>query len=64
MTKSISTLISAAGALISVLLLALAVGEYRSGASALWPAAAAVIFLGASCTLVRDLRRARAGTTT
>ncbi|MEU4112744.1 MULTISPECIES: hypothetical protein [unclassified Streptomyces] len=64
MTNSVSTLISALGALVSVLLLALAVGEYRSGASALWPVAASVIFLSSSYALVRDLRRARAGTTT
>ncbi|MGC5000190.1 MULTISPECIES: hypothetical protein [unclassified Streptomyces] len=64
MTKSVSTLISAVGALVGVLLLALAVGEYRSGASAVWPVTAAVIFLCASYTLVRDLRRARTGTTT
>ncbi|MEU6815606.1 hypothetical protein [Streptomyces sp. NPDC046860] len=59
MTTRVSTLISAFGALVSVLLFAGAVGEYRSGASVLWPVVGAVLFLGASATLVRDLRRAR-----
>ncbi|MGY5035840.1 hypothetical protein ACWC9U_34480 [Streptomyces sp. 900116325] len=63
MTHRISTLISAFGALVSTVLLILAVHEYRSGASAFWIGAGAVIFLSASCTLVRDVRRLRAGPT-
>jgi len=39
------------------------VREYRSGASVLWLVAGAVIFLSASYTLVRDVRRLRTGPT-
>lgn len=54
-------LISAFGVLASPVLLAGAVREYRSGESALWIAAGAVIFLRASYALVRDVRRLRTG---
>jgi hypothetical protein len=45
------------------MLLVLAVREYRSGASVLWLVAGVVIFLSASYTLVRDMRRLRTGPT-
>ncbi|MCC0100852.1 hypothetical protein K7B10_40145 [Streptomyces flavotricini] len=61
MTSRISALISAFGFLASVMLLVLAVREYRSGASVLWLVTGAVIFLSASYTLVRDARRLRTG---
>ncbi|MFI5853637.1 hypothetical protein [Streptomyces parvulus] len=61
MTNRISTLISALGVLASTLLLTFAVREYRSGASALWIGAGALIFISASFTLVRDVRRLRSG---
>ncbi|MEL5960055.1 hypothetical protein AADR41_35765 [Streptomyces sp. CLV115] len=64
MTHRISALISAFGVLAGMVLLILAVREYRSGASALWIGAGAVIFLSASYTLVRDARRLRTGPTT
>ncbi|WP_280887987.1 hypothetical protein [Streptomyces sp. LBL] len=64
MTNRISALISAFGVLAAMMLLAMAVGEYRSGASALWIAAGAVIFLSTLYTLVRDVRRLRTGRTT
>ncbi|MFD5080424.1 hypothetical protein [Streptomyces sp. NPDC058371] len=63
MTHRISALTSAFGILASTTLLILGVREYRSGASALWIGAGAVIFLSALCTLVRDVRRLRAGPT-
>ncbi|MFE5909556.1 hypothetical protein ACFQ6B_10775 [Streptomyces wedmorensis] len=63
MTYRISALISAFGALAGVMLLVLAVREYRSGASVLWLVAGAMIFLSASYTLVRDARRLRTGPT-
>ncbi|WP_392668022.1 hypothetical protein [Streptomyces sp. LN785] len=63
MTNRISALISAFGVLASTFLLVLAVREYRSGASALWLVAGAVLFLGALHTLVRDVWRLRAGPT-
>ncbi|WP_024757268.1 hypothetical protein [Streptomyces exfoliatus] len=63
MTYRISALISTLGVLAGVLLLVLAVREYRSGASVLWLVAGAVIFLSASYTLVRDVRRLRTGPT-
>ncbi|MFE5710691.1 hypothetical protein ACFQ7J_07710 [Streptomyces sp. NPDC056501] len=63
MTYRISALISTFGVLAGVTLLVLAVREYRSGASVLWLVAGAVIFLGASYTLVRDVRRLRTGPT-
>jgi hypothetical protein len=56
-------LISTFGVLASVMLLVFAVREYRSGASVLWLVAGAVIFLSASYTLVRDVRRLRTGLT-
>ncbi|MEU6926736.1 MULTISPECIES: hypothetical protein [unclassified Streptomyces] len=59
MTNRISALISSFGVLAGLLLLALAVREYRAGASALWIVAGAVILLGAVHTLVRDVRRLR-----
>ncbi|MCP3757794.1 hypothetical protein [Streptomyces sp. TBY4] len=61
MTHRISALISAFGFLVSVMLLALAVRDYRSGESVLWLVAGALIFLSASYTLVRDVRRLRTG---
>ncbi|MFD0343237.1 hypothetical protein ACFVH0_31915 [Streptomyces sp. NPDC127117] len=63
MTHRISALISAFGVLASVVLLVLAVREYRSGASFRWLVAGTVIFLSALCTLVRDARRLRTGPT-
>ncbi|MFE5589522.1 hypothetical protein [Streptomyces sp. NPDC056549] len=63
MTHRISALISAFGVLAGGMLLALAVREYRSGASALWIVAGAALFLGTSYTLVRDVRRLRTGLT-
>ncbi|MFD5977791.1 hypothetical protein [Streptomyces bacillaris] len=59
MTNRISALISTFGILASMVLLVLAVREYRSGASVLWLVAGAVIFLSASYALVRDVRRLR-----
>ncbi|MFF5723578.1 hypothetical protein [[Kitasatospora] papulosa] len=59
MTHRISALISAFGVVAGMLLLALAVREYLSGASAIWIGAGALISLGASYTLVRDVRRLR-----
>ncbi|MFF2902000.1 hypothetical protein [Streptomyces sp. NPDC057966] len=64
MTNRISALIQAFGVLASVMLLVLAVREYRSGASFLWLVAGSVIFLSATHTLVRDARRLRTGPTT
>ncbi|WP_406386124.1 hypothetical protein [Streptomyces sp. NBC_01618] len=63
MTNRISALISAFGVLAGMLLLVLAVLEYRSGAPPLWIGAGAVIFLSALYTLVRDVRRLRTGPT-
>ncbi|POG44970.1 hypothetical protein BV881_24235 [Streptomyces sp. ZL-24] len=59
MTNRISALISTFGILASMVLLVLAVREYRSGASVLWLVAGAVIFLSASYALVRDVQRLR-----
>ncbi|MEU6449722.1 hypothetical protein [Streptomyces sp. NPDC046979] len=64
MTNRVSALISAFGVLASMVLLAGAVREYRSGASALWIVAGAVIFLSAFYALVRDVRRLRTGQAT
>ncbi|MDQ0581573.1 hypothetical protein [Streptomyces rishiriensis] len=61
MTHRISALISAFGVLVGLLLLVLAVREYRDGASALWIGAGAAILLGATYALVRDVRRLRSG---
>ncbi|MEU0629575.1 hypothetical protein [Streptomyces sp. NPDC005989] len=61
MTHRISALISAFGVLVGVMLLVLAVREYRSGASFLWLVAGAMVFLSTSYTLVRDVRRLRTG---
>ncbi|MBJ6636755.1 hypothetical protein H4K36_00125 [Streptomyces sp. DHE7-1] len=63
MTNRISALISAFGVLASVVLVVAGVREYRSGASVLWLVAGVVIFLSASYTLVRDVRRLRTGPT-
>ncbi|MFF1420981.1 hypothetical protein [Streptomyces sp. NPDC058280] len=63
MSNRISALISAFGVFVSMLLLDLAVWEYRSGASALWIGAGAVIFLSALYSLVRDVRGLRTGPT-
>jgi hypothetical protein len=62
-TNRISALISAFGVLASVVLVVAGVREYRSGASVLWLVAGAVIFLSASYTLARDVRRLRTGPT-
>jgi O-antigen/teichoic acid export membrane protein len=59
-THRISATISAFGVLVGVILLVAFVREYSSGASVLWGVAGAVIFLSASYTLVRDLRRLHA----
>ncbi|MFJ3700447.1 MULTISPECIES: hypothetical protein [unclassified Streptomyces] len=59
MTHRISALISAFGVLVGMLLLALAVREYLAGASALRVGVGALIFLGASYALARDVRRLR-----
>ncbi|MFF5966439.1 hypothetical protein ACFY64_22420 [Streptomyces collinus] len=64
MTNRVSALISAFGVLAGSVLLAGAVREYRSGASALWIAGGAVIFLSALYALVRDVRRLRTGQAT
>ncbi|MFE2053378.1 hypothetical protein ACFXAS_33515 [Streptomyces sp. NPDC059459] len=57
----ISALISILEVVASMLLLALAVREYHSGATILWIGAAALLFGGASYTLMRDVRRLRSG---
>lgn len=62
-TNRISAAISVFGALAGVLLLGGGVRGYRSGASALWIAVGAVILFSALCSLVRDVRRLRAGPT-
>ncbi|TLQ47819.1 hypothetical protein [Streptomyces marianii] len=62
MTHRINALTSAFGVLASLMLLVPAVREYRSGASVLWLVAGSVIFLSASYTLVRDVRRLRTPT--
>ncbi|WP_394427985.1 hypothetical protein [Streptomyces sp. SGAir0957] len=59
MSIRISALVSAFGVLVAALLLVSAVHEYRSGASALWVGAGAALLVGASYTLVRDVRRLR-----
>ncbi|AWL86906.1 hypothetical protein [Streptomyces globisporus] len=63
MTHRISALISVFGVFASVLLLALAVREYRSGATVLWLVFGATAFLGAVYALVVDVRRLRTGPT-
>ncbi|MFW3470137.1 hypothetical protein ACN24M_01385 [Streptomyces microflavus] len=45
MTHRISALISVFGVFVSVTLFVVAVGQYRSGASVLWPVFGAVLFL-------------------
>ncbi|MFH9613638.1 hypothetical protein ACH4MM_07770 [Streptomyces pratensis] len=57
MSRRISALISALGVLVGTLLLIGASRSFRSGTSALWMAAGAVIFLSASYAPVRDVRR-------
>ncbi|MDX3308101.1 hypothetical protein P1S61_03065 [Streptomyces sp. ME08-AFT2] len=59
MANRISTLISAFGVLASTMLLLLAVGEYRAGASVLWVGLGALILTSAVASLVRDVRRSR-----
>ncbi|MFI2433126.1 hypothetical protein [Streptomyces sp. NPDC018693] len=59
MANRISTVISVAGVLTSVMLLVGAFREYQAGASALWVGLGAVILLAAVIALVRDLRRPR-----
>ncbi|MEI7029961.1 hypothetical protein [Streptomyces pratensis] len=63
MTDRISALISTFGVLVGVMLLVLAVREYRSGASVFWLVFGAMVFLSASYALVRDMRRLRTGPT-
>ncbi|MEV6163137.1 hypothetical protein AB0L71_14635 [Streptomyces sp. NPDC052052] len=60
MTPRISALISASGVLAALVLLVVGIHEY-SETSALWLGAEAILFLGALCTLVRDVRRLRTG---
>jgi multidrug transporter EmrE-like cation transporter len=55
----ISTLISAFGVFVSVILLIGALREYRTGASGVWVGLGTSIFLCAVWTLVRDVRRSR-----
>ncbi|MCY0960678.1 hypothetical protein [Streptomyces sp. H27-H5] len=64
MTRRIDTLVSAFGVLAGAVLLVGALREHRTGASAVWIAAGAVIFFSALCVLVRDVRRLRARQTT
>ncbi|WP_093812063.1 hypothetical protein [Streptomyces sp. Ncost-T6T-1] len=59
MTHRISALISVFGVFAGVLLLVVAVLEYRSGASVLWLVCGATAFLGAVYALVVDVRRLR-----
>ncbi|PLW64839.1 hypothetical protein C0036_27355 [Streptomyces sp. DJ] len=56
MANLISALISAFGALTGAAFLALAVLEYRDGASVLWVGLGSMIFLSTAFTLVRDVR--------
>ncbi|MER5717513.1 hypothetical protein [Streptomyces sp. NPDC002132] len=63
MTHRISVLFPAFGVLASGMLLVLGVREYRSGASVFWLVVGVAIFLSASYTLVRDVRRLRSGAT-
>ncbi|MER5864285.1 hypothetical protein [Kitasatospora sp. NPDC002040] len=63
MTNRISALISIFGVAAGVVLVVLAVQQYRSGASVLWLAAGALIFLCALFALVRDVKRLRTGPT-
>ncbi len=58
-THRISALISVFGVFAGVLLLVVAVLEYRSGASVLWLVCGATAFLGAVYALVVDVRRLR-----
>ncbi|MFD3450669.1 hypothetical protein ACFWVC_00605 [Streptomyces sp. NPDC058691] len=51
--------LSTFGVVVSLGLLAIGIRDCRSGASVLWPAGAAAIFLAATFTLVRDVRDAR-----
>lgn len=60
MAHRVGTLISALGVLPAVLLLVVAVRDYRSGASVLWVAAGVVILAVTLYALVRDVRRLRA----
>lgn len=60
MAHRVGTLISALGVLPVVLLLVVAVRDYRSGASVLWVAAGVVILAVTLYALVRDVRRLRA----
>ena len=63
MAHRINALTSTIGLLVGLMLLIVSVQQYRSGASALWAAAGAAIFLITSYTFVRDVRRLRAGRT-
>jgi len=55
----ISALISVFGVLVGAMFLIIGVREYQAGASALWAAGGALIFLTAVYALMRDLRTAR-----
>ncbi len=56
----VSALISAFGVLAGMLLLAVAVDDFRSGASVLWLGAGIAILLVCAYGLIRDVRRLRA----
>ncbi|OII69900.1 hypothetical protein BJP39_15760 [Streptomyces sp. CC77] len=60
MAQRVSAWISAFGVLAAGLLLVVSVGEYRAGASVLWPVGGATVLLSAVYALVRDVRRLRA----
>ncbi|MFD8664890.1 hypothetical protein ACFV1U_05760 [Streptomyces microflavus] len=57
MTHRISALVSVFGVVASVTVFVVAVGEYRSGSSFLWPVFGAVLFICALYALVRDVGR-------
>ncbi|WP_226962577.1 MULTISPECIES: hypothetical protein [unclassified Streptomyces] len=59
LAQRVSAWISAFGVLAAGLLLVVSAGEYRAGASVLWPVGGASVFLGAVYALVRDVRRLR-----
>ncbi|MCB5166558.1 hypothetical protein LG634_17155 [Streptomyces bambusae] len=60
MNNLVSALISAFGVLAGMLLLAVAVDDFRSGASVLWLGAGIAILLVCAYGLIRDVRRLRA----
>lgn len=63
MIRRLGTLLSALGVLICMLWIAVAVREYRAGASVLWVVGGAINLVIVSYTLVRDVRQLRAGST-